>query len=60
MLVTDEGEYKLRRQEGNPFFDPELEKLVGKTICCEGFAHQYTFVMSKCEELDDDQADVAN
>lgn len=51
-LITDEGEYKLRRQNGNPFFDPELEKLVGKTIRCDGIAHDYTFIMSKCEELE--------
>ncbi len=31
-LATKEGDYVLRRQGGNAFFDPELEKLVGKKI----------------------------
>lgn len=47
MLVTDEGEFVLRRQGGNPFFDPELERLVGKQIECDGQLHGYTFIMSQ-------------
>ena len=50
-LVTDNGDFKLRRKDGNPFFDPDLEDLVGKTIRCEGFAHDYTFVISDFEEI---------
>ncbi len=49
MLITDKRDYKLRRREGNPFFDSELEKLVGKTVCCDGIEHDYTFIMSGCE-----------
>ncbi|WP_447978502.1 hypothetical protein [Candidatus Nitrospira bockiana] len=45
MLVTDQGELKLRREGGNPFSDPELDRLVGKTITCEGEIHGATFIM---------------
>jgi hypothetical protein len=35
-LSTEQGEYKLEREEGNPFSDPELQKLVGRRITCAG------------------------
>ncbi|MHA3772701.1 hypothetical protein ACXR0O_14300 [Verrucomicrobiota bacterium sgz303538] len=35
-LSTEQGEFKLEREEGNPFHDPELEALVGKRITCTG------------------------
>jgi len=44
-LDTDEGSFVLRRLGGNPLFDPELEKLVGKTIRCTGETHDYTLTM---------------
>jgi hypothetical protein len=50
ILVTDKGEYVLRRKGGNPFFDEELENLVGKTIKCEGDLTGYTFIMTKWTE----------
>jgi hypothetical protein len=50
MLVTAEGEYVLRRQGGNPFRDPTLDVLVGKSITCEGTLHGYTFTMSQWAE----------
>jgi hypothetical protein len=50
ILVTDAGEYVLRRKGGNPFFDKELENLVGKRICCEGDLTGYTFLMTKWTE----------
>ena len=53
MLVTKDGEYRLRRQKGNPFHDPELEKLIGKTIRCDGVKHNLTFIMNEFEELTD-------
>ena len=34
--MTPEGEYKLRRQGGNPFWDESLAPLEGKEIQCEG------------------------
>lgn len=45
-LETDKGSYVLRRRGGNPFFDPVLEKLVGKTIHCKGILTEYTLIMS--------------
>lgn len=50
ILVTDDGEYVLRRKGGNPFFDGELESLVGKHISCEGDLTGYTFLMDKWTE----------
>jgi len=50
MLITSGGAYVLRRQGGNAFEDPELDRLVGKTICCTGFAHGYTFIISNWRE----------
>jgi hypothetical protein len=49
-LVTHSGEYVLRRRGGNPFRDPELEKLVGKRLSCNGFVTGYTLVMSEWRE----------
>jgi hypothetical protein len=50
VLITDEGEYVLRRKGGNPFFDEELENLVGKRILCEGNLAGYTFLMTDWTE----------
>lgn len=36
MLVTDQGEYKLRRIGGNPFWDETLAELEGHGITCTG------------------------
>ncbi|HVZ37914.1 MAG: hypothetical protein JST22_10335 [Bacteroidetes bacterium] len=51
VLVTDAGEYVLRRRGGNPFFDPELDGLVGKEIVCEGDVAGYTMIMSDWQEV---------
>lgn len=51
MLVTDSGEYLLRRQGGNPFRDPQLDGLVGCTIQCEGIVRGYTLIMSEWSEI---------
>ncbi|HKS28432.1 MAG TPA: hypothetical protein VJS44_11460 [Pyrinomonadaceae bacterium] len=50
VLVTNNGEYVLRRKGGNPFFDAELENLVGKRIRCEGDLTGYTFLMDNWTE----------
>ena len=50
VLVTEEGEFVLRRLGGNPFFDAELENLVGKTIHCDGDLTGYTFIMTRWTE----------
>jgi hypothetical protein len=50
-LVTDSGEYVLRRQGGNAFSDPELDKLVGKSISCEGIVTGYTLIINSWKVL---------
>ncbi len=45
-LVSRQGEFVLRRTGGNPFSDPELDKLVGQQIRAEGEVVGYTFLMS--------------
>ena len=52
-LDTGNSAYVLRRQGGNPFQDPQLEKLVGKTIRCEGELSGYTLIMATCRVLND-------
>jgi len=49
-LVTDRGEFVLRRRGGNPFSDPELDKLEGKEISCEGELVGYTLIISAWSE----------
>ena len=51
MLDTGEARYVLRKQGGNPFRDPELDKLVGKTIRGTGNVTGYTFIMSDWSEV---------
>jgi hypothetical protein len=46
-LLTSEGPLKLRRAGGNPFVDPELEKLVGREIDCDGEMHQGQLLMTR-------------
>lgn len=48
VLVTAEGEeYKLRRQGGNPFRDPEVDALEGKQIECEGVVREGLVIMAR-------------
>ena len=46
LLATKDNDYVLRLQGGNAFFDPELEKLVGKQIRCTGVVTGYTLLVS--------------
>jgi hypothetical protein len=46
LLVTTDKEYVLRRQGGNAFSDPALEKLVGKQVRCTGVVTGYTLLVS--------------
>ena len=46
LLVTNDKEYVLRRQGGNAFCDPALEKLVGKQVRCTGVVTGYTLLVS--------------
>jgi len=52
MLVTDDAEYRLRRAGGNPFADPVLAGLVGKTVEVEGTAGEHTLVITAWRTLD--------
>lgn len=54
-LLTPEGPLKLRRAGGNPFHDPELEKLVGREIAAEGEVHQGQLLMTGWQVLGDDE-----
>jgi hypothetical protein len=47
VLVTPEGEYKLRRQGGNPFWDESLAPLEGKEIQCEGLLRGNQLIMTR-------------
>ena len=46
LLLTKDKEYVLRRQGGNAFQDPELEKLIGKRIRCTGTVAGYTLLIT--------------
>jgi phosphoglucomutase len=50
-LETESGSYVLRRSGGNPMFDPEMEKLVGKTIHCKGVLTEHTLIISHWDEV---------
>ena len=51
LLVTQDGEYKLRRAGGNPFKDTVLEKLVGMSVECIGTEIGSTLVIESWDEL---------
>jgi len=46
VLASPEGEFKLRRQGGNPFRDDTLAALEGKEIEGEGILRKGQFIMS--------------
>lgn len=50
-LETDLGSYVLRRKGGNPFNDPELNKLVGEQILATGVVSNYLFIASDLKKL---------
>lgn len=52
MLVTTEGQFKLRRQGGHPFDDPEVTGLVGKRIRGEGLVSSGQFIMERYDVLE--------
>ena len=52
MLDTGDKKYVLRRMGGNPYSDPDLDKLVGKDIEAEGNVTGYTLIMSDWSETD--------
>jgi hypothetical protein len=46
-IETGGARYVLRRQGGNPFYDPELQDLDGKRIRCNGVIADYTLLISE-------------
>ena len=50
-LQTKEGTYVLRREGGNPFFDTELHKLIGKQISSTGILDDYLFIAKNIKEM---------
>lgn len=51
MLRTADREFVLRRSGGNAFSDPEVERLVGKQIECEGDIVGTTMIMTSWHEI---------
>ncbi len=51
ILATAAGDYVLRRPGGNAFSDPELDRLVGKTLAVRGSVHGNLLMMSDWGEL---------
>ena len=45
VLVSPDGEFKLRRQGGHPFDDPDVHALVGTRIRAQGFVSAGQFIM---------------
>lgn len=42
-LQIGEKRYRLKRKNGNPFFDEVLQKLIGKKVALHGFLNGYFF-----------------
>ena len=51
VLLAPEGEFRLRRQGGNPFRDATLAALAGKEIEGEGLVQKGQFIMSRWEVI---------
>jgi hypothetical protein len=59
VLTTPDGDYVLRRPGGNAFRDPELDRLVGKTLAVRGSVHGNLLMMSDWGELPSQGEDTA-
>ena len=55
ILDTGKERYVLRRQGGNAFSDPTIDKLVGKKISAVGNVTGYTFLMKEWSEDKDEK-----
>jgi len=51
VLVTADGEFKLQRKGGNPFWDETIAGLEGKEIEAEGSLRETRFIMSRWNAL---------
>jgi len=52
VLLTPEGEFKIRRQGGNPFGDETISSLEGNEIEGEGILRKGQFIMSRWKTLE--------
>lgn len=50
VLETGDGDLILRRLGANPFHDPELQALVGKTLRCRGEIDGATFFVTSWDD----------
>ena len=51
VLVSEDGEFKLRRQGGHPFADPDVQALIGSRIRAQGFVSAGQFIMEGYDVL---------
>lgn len=51
LAASDGQEYRLRRPQGNPFRDPELDVLEGKRIECEGTVRNGQLILTRWSVL---------
>jgi len=49
-LETGDQSYQLRRLGGNPFDDPELRSMVGKTVKAKGLLNDQLFIAHELNE----------
>lgn len=49
-LETDDQSYQLRRLGGNPFDDPALKAMVGKTVKAKGLLNDQLFIAHELNE----------
>ena len=50
-LVSTDAEYVLRRAGGNPFFDQQLNDLVGKQVRIDGTIQGYHLIVEKWQDM---------
>jgi hypothetical protein len=50
MLESDAGDFVLRREGANPFHDPELVGLVGRSVRVRGELDGYVFFVTSWED----------
>jgi len=51
MLETEGRSYRLRREDGNPFHDPELDQFVGRVVHAAGSIDGDIFVASDIQPV---------
>jgi hypothetical protein len=54
VLLSGADTFVLRRAGGNPFRDPELDRLVGQHLRCHGTIHGSTFILSDWHVVGDE------